>query len=247
MLSKSSRLRSNIGKFLILRRASVLAVIAEDGGGGVIELKAGALREIKSKTSHRFPRPYRPSRRRFQRQTDKRTTKAPASGQTCAHFLILHLTCQLSRAPNQQKVAKDAPPKVDSQGRIIDAVHEHVRWPEHVRPVSMSTVNPASMQSAANSSRRSLCRALLIARAWSFGPKAGFGRPSPARPGRCTARLDPARPGKPGSGPGRPGFLLRLPDVCFFFLIIIFVRPKTRFFPPGAFGARFIIPQKTPG
>ena len=43
------------------------------------------------------------------------------------------------------------------------------------------------------------------------GPKAGFGRPGPARPGRSTAR-----PGKPGSGPGRPGFLLRLPDVCFF-------------------------------
>ena len=147
--------------------------------GGVIELKAGALREIKSKTSHRFPRPhrrqcqgnrvqavgkdcaarkvaavickwflpraastpaaehtsalsaapYRPSRRGFQRQTDKRTTQAPASGQTCAHFLILHLTCQLSRAPNQQKVAKDAPPKSRQPG-------ENYRCRARARPLA---------------------------------------------------------------------------------------------------------------
>ena len=57
------------------------------------------------------------------------------------------------------------------------------------------------------------------------GPKAGFGRPGP-------------------KSPGRPGFLLRRPDVCVFLLIIFFVRPKRRFFPPGAEGTRFIIPHE---
>ena len=66
----------------------------------------------------------------------------------------------------------------------------------------------------------------------------------PARPGRSAARPCPARPGNPGSGPGRPGFLLRHPDVCLFFPHYFFVPPKTRFFPPGAFGARFVVPQK---
>ena len=59
-------------------------------------------------------------------------------------------------------------------------------------------------------------------------------------------RFWPARPGKPGSGPGRPGFLLRRPDVCFL-SSFFYVRPKTRFFPPGALRAWFIIPQKKPG
>ena len=57
--------------------------------------------------------------------------------------------------------------------------------------------------------------------------KAGIGRPSPARPGRCTARLDPARP---GSGPGRPGFSLRHPDVCFFSSLFFLSVQKRDFF-----------------
>ena len=37
---------------------------------------------------------------------------------------------------------------------------------------------------------------------WQSGPKAGFGRPDPSRPGRSTARPGPAQHAKPR--PGRP-------------------------------------------
>ena len=39
--------------------------------------------------------------------------------------------------------------------------------------------------------------------------------------------------GKPGSGPGRPRFLLRLPDVCFFFPHYYFCPSKNAIFSAG--------------
>ena len=85
------------------------------------------------------------------------------------------------------------------------------------------------------------------------------GRPSGLSPLKtrqscCAARVGPkpglAGPARTVHGPARPGkfgtarVFLRCPDVCFFFPHYFFVRQKTRFFPPGAFGARFIMPQE---
>ena len=77
-----------------------------------------------------------PAAEDFNDKRTKRPPQAPASGQMCTHFLILHLTCQLSRAHLHQisrRLQRMHHRKVHSQGRIIDAVHEHVRQPERVK------------------------------------------------------------------------------------------------------------------
>ena len=75
--------------------------------------------------------------------------------------------------------------------------------------------------------------------------------PKPVLAGPARMVHGPARPGKPG--PGRPWFSLRRSDVCFFLPLIFFCffvptsktgAFKNAIFPPSAFGAPLIIPQK---